>query len=91
MSFTKTFPIDIGTYVIVNTDGIDLTNPKELVGRLGTVACYQCVDETDDEEIVMISGYKDSWCGEYLLSEIIIATEEQVNLYRKELGIKQND
>lgn len=90
MSFTKTFPIDIGTFVIVDYKNIDLTKPKALLGRLGTVSCYQCVDNDNDNEfIVMVSGYKDAWCGEYLLSEVLIATDEQVNTYKKERKIKK--
>lgn len=61
MSFTKTFPINTGTFVVVQVG-----NTK----RLGTVACYQCVTEEDEEYVVMVSGYKESWCGEYLLSEV---------------------
>lgn len=51
MSFTKTFPINTGTFVIVQVG-----NTK----RLGTVACYQCVTEEDEEDMVMVSGYKES-------------------------------
>lgn len=36
MSFTKTFPINTGTFVVVQVG-----NKK----RLGTVVCYQCVTE----------------------------------------------
>lgn len=56
MSFTKTFPINTGTFVVVQVG-----NTK----RLGTVACYQCVTEEDEEDVVMVSGYKESWCAEY--------------------------
>ena len=67
MSFTKTFPINTGTFVVVQVG-----NTK----RLGTVACYQCVTEEDEE-------YKESWCGEYLLSEVKIATKEEIKQYMK--------
>ena len=63
MSFTKTFPINTGTFVVVQVG-----NTK----RLGTVACYQCVTEEDE-----------SWCGEYLLSEVKIATNEEIKQYMK--------
>lgn len=89
MAFTLTFPIDIGTFVIVDTENVDLTNPQSLRGRVGTIACYQCVDNDDnDEHIVMVSGYKDSWCGEYLTKDLLIATDEQVKMYKQEMGIK---
>ena len=74
MSFTKTFPINTGTFVVVQVG-----NTK----RLGTVACYQCVTEEDEEDVVMVSGYKESWCGEYLLSEVKIATNEEIKQYMK--------
>ena len=87
MSFTVTFPVDIGTFVIVDHEGIDLTKPTSLLGRLGSISCYQSVDQdNDDDYIVMVSGYKDSWCGEYLLSEVLIATDEQIKAYEKQIG-----
>lgn len=88
MSFTKVFPVNIGTFVIVDHKDVDLTNPNVLLGRFGSIECYQCVDDEDDNEYtVMVSGYKDSWCGEYLLSDVVIATEEQVKMYEKIMGI----
>lgn len=86
MAFTITFPVDIGTYVIVDHGDIDLSDPKNLHGRFGTLACYQCV-MNDDDYIVMVSGYKDAWCGEYPLSKVLIATDEQIEMYKKEMGI----
>ena len=55
MSFTKTFPINTGTFVIVQVG-----NTK----RLGTVVCYQCVTEEDEEDMVMVSGTIQCSCGE---------------------------
>ena len=72
MSFTITFPVDIGTFVITDTS-VDLNNPNNLKGNLGSISCYQCVDDKEDDFIVIVSGYKDSWCGEYLLSKLKIA------------------
>ena len=63
------YPRNTGTFVIVQVG-----NTK----RLGTVVCYQCVTEEDEEDMVMVSGYKESWCGEYLLSEVKIATDEEI-------------
>ena len=87
MSFTINFPVDIGTFVIVDYENIDLNKSKSLIGRLGTISCYQCVDNNDDDFIVMVSGYKDSWCGEYLLSELKFVTDEQIQKYKKEMRI----
>ena len=47
MSFTITFPVDIGTFVITDTN-VDLNNPKNLKGNLGSIACYQCVDDKEE-------------------------------------------
>lgn len=87
MAFTVTFPVDIGTFVIVDYKGIDLSKPKLLLGRVGTISCYQCVDNKEDDHLVMVSGYKDSWCGEYLLKDVLIATEDQINAYKYVMGI----
>ena len=88
MGFTKTFPYNTGTFVIVNEEGIDMSKPRDLLGRLGSIACYQCVDE-DDELLVMVSGYKDAWCGEYLLKDIRLATDSEVKVYKKLMGIEE--
>lgn len=85
MSFTITFPVDIGTFVIVDDDD----NSTRLLGRVGSISCYQCVDNKFDEDfIVMVSGYKDSWCGEYLLSKTRIATDDEIKEYKSLMGIK---
>ena len=86
MSFTKTFPYDIGTFVLVDLDTYDENDPKKLINRLGIIACYQCVNETDDM-LVMVSGYENNWCGEFLLNSILLATEYEVNTYRDIMGI----
>lgn len=88
MAFTKTFPYNTGTFVLVDLDTYDDTDPKKLINRLGTIACYQCVNE-EDELMVMVSGYKNAWCGEYLLNEIRLATEKEVNVYKDIIGIKE--
>lgn len=88
MSFIKTFPYDIGTFVLVDLDTYDDKDPKKLINRLGTIVCYQCVTD-EDTFIVMVSGYKNAWCGEYPLSEIRLATEDEVNVYRDIMGIEE--
>lgn len=88
MSFTKTFPYNTGTFVLVDLDTYDENDPKKLINRLGTIACYQCVTDNDDELIVMISGYKNAWCGEYLLRDIRLATDLEINTYKNIMGIK---
>ena len=55
MAFTKTFPYDTGTFVLVDLDTYDENDPKTLLYRLGSVACYQCVSESD-ECAVMVSA-----------------------------------
>ena len=87
MAFTKTFPYDTGAFVLVDLDTYDENDHKKLINRLGTIACYQCVNENDDL-IVMVSGYKSAWCGEYLLNEVRLATDLEVSTYENIMGIK---
>lgn len=89
MAFTKTFPYDTGTFVLVELDTYNKGDPKKLINRLGTIACYQCVREKEEGDLlVMVSGYKSPWCGEYLLSEIRLATESEINTYKDIMGIE---
>ena len=87
MAFTRTFPYDTGTFVVVHANDIDINNPETLRGRLGTIACYQCVTNRE-EYAVMVSGYKDAWYGEYLLEQIRLATDLEVETYKKIMGLK---
>ena len=87
MGFTKTFPYNTGTFVVIKDDNVDWNNPKSLLGRFGSIACYQCVDESDDQLMIMVSGYKDSWCGEYLLDDIRLATEDEIVTYKNLMNI----
>lgn len=91
MGFTITFPHNTGTFVIVNEEGIDYDKPKSLLGHLGTISCYNCVDDRDDDEkfLVVVSGYKDAWCGEYLLSDIRLATDSEITTYKDLMGITE--
>lgn len=93
--FAVTFPVDIGTYVIQDHEGADLTDPKNLVGRLGVLTCYDDVTEYSMQSnnfVVQVSGWYSSdhlaaWCGRYQLDHLLIATPEQVEMYKKELGM----
>lgn len=86
MAFTKTFPYDIGTFVVVDLDTYDENDPKQLINRLGIITCYHCTNE-DDELVAMVSGYKSAWAGAYLLSEIRLATDLEVTTYRNIIRI----
>lgn len=90
MAFTVNFPVDTGTFVITNYKDVDLSKPETLLGRVGTIACYQSITQESDDNsfIVMVSGYKDAWCQETLLDWLHIATNEEVELYKKEMGVK---
>lgn len=85
MSFTKTFPYSTGTFMVVENSW-----KKERNGLIGVIACYQCVAEDEEDDMtVMLSGYRESWCGECLLSELRLATEEEVKEYLIKRGIKE--
>lgn len=82
------FPVDVGTFVIIDYIDVDFNNPKTLLGKIVTISCYQCVDNRQlDDFIVMVSGYKDNWCREYLLSKLVLASDEVILMYKKEMGI----
>ena len=90
MSFTVTFPVNIGEFVIIDYKKVNLNDPKNLLKRFGTISCYQDVTDYNEEYVVMVSGYKDAWCRECFLSEVLVATDEQINMYKKEMGIDDN-
>lgn len=90
MAFTREFPYETGTFVLVDLEYYDANDLKCLVNRLGVIVCYQCVtDDEDDELVVMVSGYKNSWCREYLLNEIRLATDLEVSTYKDIMGIRE--
>lgn len=87
--FSIKFPYNTGTFVLTDKENVDPNNPQSLLGRLGTIACYNCVDERDGDDnfLVVVSGFKDSWGGEYLISDIRLATESEVECYKQLKGI----
>ena len=84
--FRVEFPYDIGTFVKIKSNFRETNNED-----IGTIACYNCVDDEPDSNgdqfVVVVSGYKDAWCGEYLVREIELLTEEEIekvkNKYNK--------
>lgn len=91
MSFTITFPVDIGTFVITDTS-VDLNNPNNLKGNLGSISCYQCVDDKEDDFIVIRRiqyGKQHKWMmclpENYRVSELgesIFFTKEEAEKYQ---------
>lgn len=84
--FTVEFPYDIGTFVQVN-NSMRGESPKSKecwddLRDIGTIACYNCVDnsQTDDKFVVVVSGYKQPWCGEYLLRDIRLLTDDEIEI-----------
>lgn len=90
MAFTVNFPVDIGTFVILDYDEIDLNKPETLRGKVGTIACYHTVTQKkkDDPFVVMISGYGEFWRYVTRLDWLHIATDEEIELYKKVMGIE---
>lgn len=82
--FTQTFPYDIGTFVRVSDNrrggpsSSESTVGHDDLGDIGTISCYQCVTDKEDDYCVMISGYKQPWCGEYLLQDIRLLSPEEI-------------
>ena len=51
-------------------------------GSIGTVNAYTVAN---DGVLAWVSGYKEAWCGEYLLEEIHPLTEEEIKAKLAEL------
>lgn len=83
MSFTKTFPYDIGTNVKVH----DRFNPDGDI-LYGSVACYNCVRRSTGDFTIVVSGLKEPWCGEYYCGDVELATEEEVKAYYDKMKIE---
>lgn len=89
--FTVEFPYDIGTFVQVNNSMRgESPKPKECwddLGDIGTISCYNCVTNSDEDDkfVVVVSGYKQSWCGEYLLQEIRPLAKDEIQLVKSQV------
>ena len=69
--FTVDLPYDIGTFVRIPS------NPRYANTTLfGTIVGFCVFSQTDIT--VYVSGYKESWAGEFLLREIEIMTNEEI-------------
>ena len=70
--FSITLPYDIGTFVKIVNQAFERKQTLDM----GTVSGYSVFSPTDFT--VFVSGYKEPWCGEYLPSEIVPLTEEEI-------------
>lgn len=71
--FTVELPYNIGTFVKITKPLFERKNvPKTL---FGTVSGYTVLG---DEYAVWVSGYKESWGGEYLPSEVSPMTDIEI-------------
>jgi hypothetical protein len=77
--FTVEFPYNIGTFVRVKKDN-----------SIGTIACYDCVSDHKDSDgnqfLIVVSGYKEAWSGVYLLDELELLTDLEIDVVVKERG-----
>ena len=69
---TVTLPYDNGTFVKIVDPEFERKQPIEF----GVVCGYTVFSPTDF--FIVVSGYKESWSGEYLPSEVIPLTEEEI-------------
>lgn len=74
-------PYEIGTYVKV----IDTIGSDKRVEGIGSVAAYTVSKPGD--YMIWVSGYKESWCGEYLPNEVIPLSEEEIKKLYEERGL----
>lgn len=83
--FTVEFPYEIGEFVLVS-DSYDskpsnrFINEDDIDSRVGTVSCYNCV--TPNEFCIVVSGYKQPWCGEFLESQIRVLDNKEVEFLK---------
>lgn len=76
--YTVELPYDRGTFVKI----INPLFERKKVLEVGTVEGYNVFSPTDIT--VFISGYKESWCGEYMLSEIELMADEEIKQIKLE-------
>lgn len=70
-------PYDFGTFVKIK----DVDSSATLYATISSYFVYR------DGVTVWVSGYKEAWCGEYLMEEIELMTEEEI----KQLKEKYNE
>lgn len=76
--YTVELPYDNGTFVKIVNPLFERKRPLEI----GTVVGYNVFSPTDIT--VHISGYKESWYGEYMLSEVELMTDEEIERVKLE-------
>ena len=77
--FKVELPYNIGTFVKITNPLFERKNaPKTL---FGTVSAYTV---TNDGYFIWVSGYKESWGGEYLPSEVSPMTAEEIEKLKGE-------
>lgn len=77
--FTVNLPYDKGTFVKITNPAFERKQPSEF----GEVVGYTVFSSTDF--LVWVSGHKESWCGEYLMSEVEPMTEEEIEKVKNEV------
>ena len=70
--FAIELPYDIGTFVKITESLFERKKPL----LCGTIVGYSVFGQTDIT--IFVSGYKEPWCGEYMLSEIEIMDESEI-------------
>lgn len=80
--FTIDFPYDFGSFVKI----IDRLFERKRPIEYGTIVSYTVAK---DGIAVFVSGYKEPWCGEYMLEDVQLMTDGEVDelkRLRKEQG-----
>lgn len=78
-------PYEPGTFV----KAIDTIDSDKRVEGYGTVVSYTVCSDKPNDFLVWVSGYKESWCGEYLPNEVTPLSEEEIEQLKKERGPKE--
>jgi len=75
-------PYEIGTFVKVSD--LEFKRSKlpdeELIGTISGYTVFS------DGILCWVSGYKESWCGEFMLNEISELTEKEISELKKSKG-----
>ena len=77
--YTVNLPYDMGTFVKIVNPAFERESPN----YFGTTGGYTVFSPS--EFLVWVHGYKESWCGEYLMSEVEPMTEEEIEKVKNEV------
>ena len=76
-------PLPYGAFVRVKEPFFERKDTPKDTELIGTITGFQVFE---DGMTCWVSGYKESWCGEYLVKELEVLTEDEIKEVIKERG-----